>query len=359
MFQLPTVRVVGTHKPITLVQGGMGAGISLANLAGSVARRGGMGTISAIALDLMVSHRLGRKVSAFEAAKLEVEWAKTISQGNGAIALNLMWVIQREFREYVLGAISGGVDAIVVGAGLPLSLPVIVSNANVALIPIVSSPRALSIICAKWRKHNHAPDAVILEGPLAGGHLGFKKEEINDPSFRLEAIFPPVLRFAKENDNFPVIVAGGIWNRADIIHWTNKGAGGVQMGTRFLATDESSASPKFKEAVVRATASDIVVTDKSPSGMLFRVIQSSPGYVNALKRDRQPSCRLGYMLHEGKYRAFDDPDHHFCICEALMGASHREDLRKEAIHTVGANAAWVTKIRPVDDLIDELLGTSL
>ncbi|MFH0890839.1 MAG: nitronate monooxygenase [Candidatus Liptonbacteria bacterium] len=226
----------------------------------------------------------------------------------------------------------------------------------------MSSDRALQIICRRWARHGRAPDAVILEGPLAGGHLGFKAEDIPKPEFGLEELFGPVKRVAESYGGFPVIVAGGIYSRTDILKWMALGADGVQMGTRFLATHESGASPEFKQAVLRARKEDIevAVDPGSPSGLPFRVIKTSPGYVQALAHGRPLLCDKQYLLHSGKdgrptclalegYRAF-------CICNALLSAVDCNTTPDLPIYTVGANAWRVSEILSVDELMDELLG---
>lgn len=364
MFSLPKVEVLGASHSVTIVQGGMGACVSLAELAGAVAKHGGVGVVSTVGLDIAVRTRLGQKVSHYDAAKIEVESAIRLSGGNGLIGINCM-ALMHTYEASVGGAVAGGARAIFVGAGLPLTLPELVEDADVALVPIVSSARALEIICRKWqsrkwqKRYNRMPDAVVLEGPLAGGHLGFRAEDIEKPEFQLEEIFPPVLKFAQENGNFPVIVAGGIWDRADINRWSNFGAG-VQLGTRFLVTHEAGASNAFKKAVVEATAEDIVIASYpgpcSPSRMPFRVIRSSPGYLEALAGKRTLRCDLGYMQHDGNCRAMGE-EGDFCICHGLITAVGLDlDLSKKPIYTVGTNAYRVEKIVSVKELWEELTG---
>src|SRR3989338_4618885 len=249
MVRLPSIAIRGLNREAILIQGGMGAGVSLARLAGAVAQRGGVGTVSFVALDRFVERRIGRAVNHHEAAKLEVEEARRLSGGKGAIAINCMVLIEKTYVPSVEGAIEGGVDVIIAGAGLPMTLPEIAGNAPVALVPIVSSGRTLELICLRWSRYKRMPDAVILEGPLAGGHLGFKAEDVPKPEFRLEELFGPVKDAAQKNGNFPVIVAGGIYSREDIVRWVNLGADGVQIGTRFAATHESGASDEFKCAI--------------------------------------------------------------------------------------------------------------
>jgi nitronate monooxygenase len=345
-----------------MVQGGMGAGVSLPPLSGEVARCGGIGVVSSIALDRIIP---GQQGNHFEAAKLAIEDATRRSDGRGMVGINCM-AMMHTYEASVRGAVAGGVGAIFVGAGLPLDLPAMVEDTRVALVPIVSSARALKLICGRWlSRYNRRPDAVVLEGPLAGGHLGFKAEDIEKKDFQLEEIFGPVLRFSMENGGFPVIVAGGIWDKADIARWMKLGAAGVQMGTRFAATIESSASPAFKEAIVTVTSDDIVVAANpkypgSPSGWPFRVDARSAGFKKALCRDRKLECRFGYMVHGGKCRALTESRDAFCICNALLAAvGVNPDLSEPAMFTVGANAWRIDRLLTVQELINELTGVTL
>ncbi len=361
MKKLPTVTVKGASREVIFIQGGMGIGISLAPLARAVARRGGIGTVSSAGLHSLVSKRLGRRVNSREAAAIEVAAAK--SEG-GFIAINIMVALQKTFTNSILGAIEGGVDAIILGAGLPTTLPETVKDADVALIPIVSSVKALKIIHRRWwERYQRGPDAVILEGPLAGGHLGFTPADLKNQAISLETLFPPIKAFSQENGDFPVIVAGGIYYREDILRWVNElGADGVQMGTRFAATHESGATMAFKQAIVNCKPEDIIVADKpgSPCGLPFRLLKTSPGYQLALHKGRPPKCNRGYVLRkdqEGKFTICSAKDscEDFCICNVLLSAHGFTD-EEAPIYTVGQRAHLVDRILSVDELMDELLG---
>jgi len=166
---LPALAIKGMRIPLPIVQGGMGVGVSLHPLASAVARAGGLGLLSSACLDRLVGRRLGRELTAYEAVREEVAAAKA---AGGFAGINIMVAVQRDYEASVRGAIDAGADAIVSGAGLPLSLPDIAPPDDTALIPIVSSVRALQLICRRWQRGHHRPDAVVLEGPLAGGHLG-------------------------------------------------------------------------------------------------------------------------------------------------------------------------------------------
>jgi len=286
----------------------MGVGVSLHPLAQAVAREGGLGIVSSACIDRLVSKRSGKKVNTYEAVYEEISLSKI---KGGVTGINIMGALARDFNDSVKGALDAGADAIISGAGLPLNLPAIQPPKDTALIPIVSSARALEIICKKWEKLGYRPDAVVLEGPLAGGHLGFRIDQVDLESNKLENLFPPVKDMAMKFGDFPVIVAGGIYTHQDIRQFMSKGADGVQMGTRFLATEESSATEAYKQAVVQATDEDIVVAHRpgSPCGLPFRVIKQSPMYVSSLRQLRKPKCDKGYVLMK-------DAEGQFTVCPA-------------------------------------------
>jgi nitronate monooxygenase len=206
----------------------------------------------------------------------------------------------------------------------------------------------------------------VLEGPLAGGHLGFKMDQIDIESNRLENLLPPVKDMAARYGDFPIIVAGGIYTNEDIVAFIKAGADGVQMGTRFLATEESSASPDYKRSVVSAKDEDIIVAHDpgSPCGLPFRIIKQSPMYVSALDRKRKPKCDKGYVLQKdssGKYSvcpAKESNEHHFCICNGLLSSANYNPDKEEPLYTVGTNASRIEKIVSVKDLMMELTGKS-
>jgi NAD(P)H-dependent flavin oxidoreductase YrpB (nitropropane dioxygenase family) len=248
----------------------MGVGVSLAPLAGEVARMGGVGTLSTAALEDLLRLREGRRFSTFQAAEYEVRAAKTIAL-EGYVAVNVMCACATTYVDSVRGAVAGGVDAIISGAGLPVDLPFLLADApDVALIPIVSSVRALRILVKQWKRRGatRLADAVVVEGPLAGGHLGFKAEELESDENRLENLVPPIIEYASTQlGGIPVIAAGGIWSREDIDRYLDMGCAAVQLGTRFLCTVESSASEDFKQAIIETQADEITLAEPaSPCG---------------------------------------------------------------------------------------------
>ncbi len=261
---------------LPIIQGGMGVGVSLSNLASAVTNAGGIGIIS--------SAQIGFKESDFEKNSLEanlralkkhIKLAKE-KCNNGIIGVNVM-VATNEYAEYIKTAIESGIDLIISGAGMPTALPKLTKGHNVKLAPIVSSLKAAKVILKLWDKHdNVTPDMIVVEGPKAGGHLGFKKDDIENASETFDDTIKHILSHVKDyevkyNKSIPVIAAGGIFDGNDIVKYLKLGASGVQMATRFVATEECDASQEFKEAYVNATPKTVGIV-KSPVGMPGRAI---------------------------------------------------------------------------------------
>ncbi|MEG1622633.1 MAG: nitronate monooxygenase [Alistipes sp.] len=265
------------HTPI--VQGGMGVGVSLSGLASAVANQGGLGVISAAGLGIIYkNHAPNYKEACIRGLQEEIRKSRAATKG--VIGVNIM-VAMSNFADMVKTAIAEKVDIIFSGAGLPLNLPSFMTkDATTKLAPIVSSARAARLLCQKWlSEYNYIPDAVVVEGPKAGGHLGYKLDQITDENYTLEKIVPEVAAevnaFAKEhNCHIPVIAGGGIYTGEDIYKIMQLGAEGVQMGTRFVTTDECDASPAFKQSYIDAQQQDIEII-QSPVGMPGRAIHNS------------------------------------------------------------------------------------
>jgi nitronate monooxygenase len=359
----PPLTIKGKRITIPIIQGGMGVGVSLSPLASAVAREGGLGIVSSAGIDRVVSKRLNKRLSTYEAVREELALAK--AEG-GVTGINIMVALMRDYEDSVRGAIDAGIDVIISGAGLPMTLPNIKSPGDTALIPIVSSARALELICRKWERIGYRPDAAVLEGPLAGGHLGFKFDELALDSNKLENLFPPVKETAQKYGDFPVIVAGGIFTREDILGFLRLGADGVQMGTRFLATEESSATAEYKQAVVNAGEEDIIVTrrPRSPCGLPFRVIRQSPMFISTQQNLRKPRCDKGYVLlrdRDGGYLicpANSENGDCFCICNGLLSSAGYNGDQEEPLYTVGTNGYRIDEIRTVKSVMNELIGVT-
>lgn len=264
---------------VPIVQGGMGVGISMSRLASAVANEGGIGVISAAGLGLVYKDYSND----FDKATLwglKEELRKAREATKGIVGVNIM-VAMTDFANLVKTAIANKADIIFSGAGLPLNLPsFLTEGAKTKLAPIVSSARALKVICRRWLgEYNYLPDAVVVEGPKAGGHLGFSREQIEDPAYSLEQIVPEVVSVVRELEaehgrKIPVIAGGGIYSGEDIHRITSLGADAVQMGTRFVTTEECDASEAFKQSYVDARKEDIEII-QSPVGLPGRAIHNS------------------------------------------------------------------------------------
>ena len=268
------IRNKTVKRPI--VQGGMGVGVSLSSLAGNVAKHGGVGTITGV--------HTGYKEPDFRENPLkanlrgigkEMEKAREISP-DGIIGFNFMTVMNH-YEECVREAIAAGADFIISGAGLPMNLPKYAADGDAAIIPIVSSSRALKLIARNWQRQGRLPDAVVVEGPLAGGHLGFKYSDMANGTFdSLEDCLTDVLGLVKELEEangvkIPVIAGGGVRNHSDVERLMNLGAAGVQIGTKFVATEECDASLEFKQAYLNSTTEEVKLIE-SPVGLAARAI---------------------------------------------------------------------------------------
>ena len=269
-------RILGARIPI--VQGGMGVGISLAGLASAVANEGGVGVISTAAIGMNEPDFFSNYLEAnIRALRNEIRKARAATKG--ILGVNIM-VAMSNFVDMVRVAVEEAVDVIFAGAGLPMNLPALLEGSRkTKLVPIVSSGKAARIIIRRWlEKHGYAPDAVVVEGPMAGGHLGFSPEQIDDPRYALEKVVPEVIEAVRPFEeslgkSIPVVPAGGIYTGADILKYMQMGAAGVQMATRFVTTDECDAAPAFKQAYIEARPEDMVII-KSPVGMPGRAIRN-------------------------------------------------------------------------------------
>ena len=353
--KIPSLKIGDIEARIPIVQGGMSVGISLSGLAAAVANEGGIGVIGAAGIgmlepDFKTNYREANK----RALSKELRRARDLS--DGVIGVNIMLALS-DYDDLVKVAVDEGADLLFLGAGLLLKLPKTLSlerlqQARTKIVPIVSSGRAARIIFQHWAKrYQHVPDAVVVEGPLAGGHLGFKKEEIDDPNYALEKLVPAVIeaiepfeqQFGKE---IPVIAAGGIFTGADIARFMRLGAQGVQMATRFVATYECDASPAFKEMYLKCRKDDLVIID-SPVGLPGRAIRND--FLDDVARGiKKPFECPWKCLKTCDYRTSP-----YCIARALTNA--KKGKLSDGFAFAGANAYRVEKITSVHELIDSLL----
>ena len=349
-FELPKLKIRDLIARVPIVQGGMGVGISLSGLASAVASRGGIGVIAANGIG-MIETDYFKDGRAANIRALRSEIRKARAQGKGIIGVNIM-VALNDFEELLGAAIEERVDLIIMGAGLPIkNIPVAeIRKNNIKVAPIVSTARAADLIFKMWNRiYKDIPDAVIVEGPEAGGHLGVKEDEIDDPSLSIEKVVPEVRSlidgYASEfHRDIPVIAAGGIYTGEDIYRIMKLGAQGVQMGTRFVATDECDADIKFKQAYVNSSKEDIGII-KSPVGLPGRAILND-FLRNAAIEKRSFNCPWQCLAGCQAEKA------NYCISLALNNA-RRGNLARGFVF-VGSNAYRVEKIVPVRELMQEL-----
>ncbi len=346
-----------------IIQGGMGVGISLSSLAGSVAKAGGIGLISTAQIGFKSPDFLKAPLEEnLRAIKTEFDKARKIAP-DGIIGFNIM-VATKNYAMYVKEAVKAGADIIVSGAGLPINLPELVAGAKTKIAPIVSTAKSAMVICKMWdRKYHVAPDLVVIEGPLAGGHLGFTPEQLgtygadtdavastyrkDDYDKEIVSIIEVVKGYAeKYRQHIPVVVAGGIFDRQDVEHAIGLGADGVQVGTRFVTTEECDAPMSYKQAYIDATEADIVIT-KSPVGMPGRAIKNA-----FLEETAEHKMKIEHC-----YRCLEHCDLAtipYCITKALSNAA--EGDLEHALLFCGSNASRSNKIETVEEVMKELTG---
>src|SRR5664280_298205 len=337
------LRIGNLAIAVPIIQGGMGVGISLSGLASAVANEGGVGVISSAGLGLLYKD-FSSDFLAASIYGLKEEIRKSREKTLGVIGVNVM-VAMTNFTDMIKTAISERVDLITAGAGLPLDLPSFLKkDSTTKLIPIVSSARATKIICEKWKaNYNYLPDAVIVEGPKAGGHLGFKEEQIGDNDYSLEKLVPEIVNELKPfeekyNQSIPLIAAGGIYT-VSYTHLTlNLGASGVQMATRFVTTDECDASLAFKQAYIDAGEKDIEII-KSPVGMPGRAIFSN--FIQKVRDGRKQPKKCPFKC----IKTCDITKSPYCIIIALINAL--KGNFENGFAFAGSNAFRATKISSV------------
>ena len=337
------------QKPI--IQGGMGIGVSRSGLASAVANEGGMGVISGVLLGFLEPDFETNPLEAnIRALRKEIRAAKKLSP-NGVIGVNFL-VAVNDYDELVKAAVEEGIDVIISGAGLPARLPELVQGSNTKIAPMASSGRTAAVICKMWdKRYNRIPDMIVVEGPEAGGHLGFSIEELtseNRPTLEnalkevLEEIRPFEGKYAKK---IPVVAAGGIFTGEDIARYIRLGASAVQISTRFIATNECDAHINFKNAIINAKEGDIEII-KSPVGMPGRALKNAFAEKiknTPLKIDQCSKCMKSCHAKEAN----------FCIVEALIRAVTGKV--EEGLVFTGTNAYRVNEIVSVKDLMNELI----
>lgn len=368
---------------LPLVQGGMGIGVSAHRLAGSVAALGGVGTLSSVDLrrhhtdlmarthDLPPGEEAKQQINAanLEALRREIRAARELSQGRGLLAINIMRAVS-DYARSVTCALEEGIDAVVVGAGLPLDLPDLAQDhPNTALIPILSDARGVQLLIKKWARKKRLPDAIVIEHPrLAGGHLGAAKiADLNDPRFDFENVLPQSLAFLRTagiEKDIPLIVAGGIRSFEDIARVQALGAAAVQLGTPFAVTEEGDAHPEFKRLLAQAKE-DEMVEFTSVAGLPARAV-ATPWLRAYLKVEQ----KLQAVVHP-KTRCTKSFDclaqcglrdglpgwGQFCI-DNQLAAALRGDVKKGLFFRGVGALPFGEQIRGVRELMERLLTPS-
>jgi nitronate monooxygenase len=345
-----SLKIGNLSVAIPVIQGGMGVGISLSGLAAAVANEGGVGIISSAGLGLLYRD-FSKNFLKASIHGLKEEIRKAREKTLGVIGVNIM-VAMTNFVDMVRTSISEKVDIIIAGAGLPLDLPSFLKKDSITkLVPIVSSARAARIICEKWNKnYNYLPDAVIVEGPKAGGHLGFKEDQIGDGNYSLEKLVPEIVSELKifektYNKSIPLIAAGGIYTGEDINNIMKLGASGVQMGTRFVTTHECDASQAFKQAYIDADEKEIEII-KSPVGMPGRAIFSN--FIQKVKDGKKQPKKCPFKC----IKTCDIDKSPYCIIIALINALKGNFDNGFAF--AGSNAFRASKISSVKEIFQSL-----
>ena len=344
-----SLKIGDLEVKIPVVQGGMGVGISLSGLAGNVSACGGLGVISTAQIGWREPDFYEKPFEAnFRAIEKEIKQARELAKG-GVLGVNIMVATQR-YEEYVKSAVKAGIDIVISGAGLPIDLPKYVEGSKTKIAPIVSSLKSLTVICRMWeRKYQTAPDLVVIEGPKAGGHLGFSREEletVTDEAYDdvIVSIIEKVKEYSEKfSKKIPVVVAGGIYERKDMEHVMKLGADGVQMGTRFVTTKECDADEAYKQSYIKAKKEDIKIV-QSPVGMPGRAILNP-----FLEKVKTEKCKIKHC-----YQCIvtcDKKTIPYCITEALVNAA--EGRVDEGLLFCGENAYRADKIETVAEIMEE------
>ena len=346
------------EKPI--VQGGMGVGISWDRLAGTVSKEGGLGVISAVGTGYYEDKKYSQKLVADrpldvanfyskEGLTAIINNARKIC-GDKPLAANILYAIN-DYGRVVRDACEAGIDIVITGAGLPTNMPEFTEGyPDVALVPIVSSPKALSIICRRWKKrYDRLPDAVVLEGPKSGGHQGFTYEQCLMEEYQLENLIEPVVEEAKKWGDIPVIAAGGIWDKKDIEEAMAKGAQGVQMGTRFIGTHECDAHDNFKKVLLAAKEEDIILM-KSPVGYPARGVHTH--LTDLVEKREGPAIKCISNCVAPCHRGEEAKQVGFCIADRLSDAYYGNT--ETGLFFSGSNGYRLNEIISVKELMQKL-----
>lgn len=360
MMTYPELKIGDLTAKKPIIQGGMGIGISLSRLAGAVAKAGGVGVISTAQIGFREPDFEEHPVEACRRAiGKELAKARKIAP-TGIIGFNIMTAL-RDYEGHVRAAVEAGADLIISGAGLPLDLPGLAAESQTKIAPIVSTERSAAVILKYWdRKYHRTADLVVIEGPKAGGHLGFSREQLeeyaeyddkkcaeNSYDDEVKKIMTVVRKYGeKYGCHIPVVLAGGISDRASAEHAFGLGADGIQVATRFVTTEECDADIRYKEAYIRANKEDIQIV-KSPVGMPGRAIMNP--FMERVMAGERISPKKCLLCMKG-CKTSEIP---YCITESLLHAAKGET--DEALLFCGADAWRAEKIETVEEVMDDLL----
>lgn len=347
------IKVGNKQSKYPIIQGGMGVGVSMHKLAGNVSKEGGIGIISTADIGYQEEDfNINPLKANLRAIGKEIKKAREIAGADKILGVNIM-VALSNYKEIVKECVKNKIDLIISGAGIPKELPEYVQGSDTKIAPIVSSLRCCKLIVKHWiKKYNYIPDMIVIEGPEAGGHLGFKREELNEGTkHKLEDITKEIVEYVNEvekeyNKEIPVIAAGGIWDNKDINKYLELGASGVQMATRFVATYECDASDEFKQAYINAKKEDIKIIT-SPVGMPGRAI-----YNNFIKQTENEKCKINKCYN--CIKTCNVANTPYCITKALVNAV--KGNLNNALIFCGSNVDKVKEIVSVHDLMQELVG---
>jgi nitronate monooxygenase len=355
IHMLPNLKIGNLTAKYPIIQGGMGVGISLSSLAGAVAKAGGIGVISAAQPGWRDPEFARDPLSAnLRALAFHIRRAKEISNG-GIIGVNIMCALTH-YEEYVRCCIENGADLIISGAGLPTDLPKYTAGSSIKLAPIVSPPRTAKVLLKLWDNHYHrVPDLVVIEGPAAGGHLGYSAETVEETARRgyddeIREILQIVHGYEEKYAcTIPVVFAGGVYTHEDILHYLSLGCAGVQMATRFVVTEECDADPRYKQAYLNAKKEDITIMH-SPVGMPGRAIRNP--FLTEREQEREKISHCYQCL-----KKCDKASIPYCITTALTRAADGDT--DNALLFCGENAWRLDHMTTVPELMAELAGEYL
>jgi len=347
------LNINGLIAKIPIVQGGMGIGVSLSGLASAVANQGGIGVISAVAIGMTdPDYKNNLRESNIIALRKEIQKAKKLS--SGVIGVNIMMAVT-DFENLLNVSLEEKIDIVFVGAGLPIgSIFEKFKNSTTKFVPIVSSARAAKLIFQHWSdKMGRIPDALVIEGPLAGGHLGYAKKDVIHPANNLQTLIqiindtlPVMHEFEMQyNREIPIIAGGGVYSGGDIFDIFKAGAKGVQMGTRFITTTECDVSEAFKNQFINSNEDSITIID-SPVGLPGRVISND--FVKEIQAGNQKPIKCSWKcLSKCDYKKVQ-----FCVAEALLNAT-KGDFSKGFAFS-GMNGYKATEIISVKETMDQI-----